>query len=95
MTVNMNGKAKAVERRALLSEILSGTGSSLVFCQELPGHFERDVVPLDYGFVKTGNEAAVMWSNQHFLGNPVDPALKTRIRDTLVATNKIDREMAS
>lgn len=95
MTVNMNGKAKASERRALLSEIISGTGSSLVLCQELPGYFKRDVVPLDYGFVKTGNEAAVMWSNQHFHGNPVDPALKTRIRDTLVTMNKIDREMAS
>ena len=95
MTVNMNGKAKAGERRALLSKIISGTGSSLVFCQELPGYFKRDVVPLDYGFVKTGNEAAVMWSNQHFHGNPVDAALKTRIRDTLVTMNKIDREMAS
>ena len=95
MTVNMNGKAKAGERRALLSEIISGTGSSLVFCQEPPGFFKRDVVPLDYGFVKTGNEAAVMWSNHNFHGDPVDPALKTRIRDTLVATNKIDREMAS
>ena len=95
MTVNMNGKAKADERRALLSEIISGTGSSLVFCQELPGHFKRDLVPLDYGFVKTGNEAAVMWSNQHFHGNPVDRALKTIIRDKLVALNKIDREIAS
>ena len=95
MTVNMNGKAKAGERRALLSKIISGTGSSLVFCQELPGYFKRDVVPLDYGFVKTGNEAAVMWSNQHFHGNPVDAGLKTRIRDTLVTMNKIDREMAS
>lgn len=95
MTVNMNGKAKAGERRALLSEIISGTGSSLVFCREPPGYFKKYVVPLDYGFVKTGNEAAVMWSNQHFHGNPVDPALKTRIRDTLVTMNKIDREMAS
>ena len=95
MTVNMNGKAKVDERKALLSEIISGTWSSLVFCQELPGHFKRDVVLLDYGFVKTGNEAAVMWSNQHFHGNPVDPAFKTRIRDKLVTLNKIDREMAS
>ena len=95
MTVNMNGKTSADERRALLSEIISRTESSLVFCQELPGYFKRDVVPRDYDFVKTGNEAAVMWSNQHFHGNLVDPAFKTRIRDKLVALNKIDREMAS
>ena len=49
MTVNMNGKAKADERRALLSEIISRTESSLVFCQELPGYFKGDVVPCDYG----------------------------------------------
>ena len=44
MTVNMHGKTKPGETRALLSKIITSTASSLVFCQELPDCFEKDVV---------------------------------------------------
>ena len=71
MTVNMNGhtNVRVQERRDLLSKIIrrKDKGSSLVFCQELPGRFESDVVPDDYDFVRTADKnAAVMWSKQHF-----------------------------
>ena len=89
MSVNMNGKTKPDERRALLSKIITSSGSSLVFCQELPGCFEKDVVRkccvYDFDFARTGKEAAVMWSEAHFYGEPVDVAFKTRILDTVVA----------
>ena len=81
MTVNMNGNTNAQETRDLLSKIIS-EGSSLVFCQELPGFFQRDVVSDKYDFVKTENEAAVMWSKQDFDGQPVDAGFKRKIFDT-------------
>ena len=91
MSVNMNGKTKPDERRALLSKIITSRRSSLVFCQELPDCFEKDVVrkcgTCVYDFVRTGKEAAVMWSEAHFYGEPVDVASKTTIRDTLVSSH--------
>ena len=81
MTVNMNGHTNAQERRDLLSKIIS-EGSSLVFCQELPGFFQRDVVPDKYDCVKTENRAAVMWSKEDFDGETVDAGFKTKIFDT-------------
>ena len=92
MTVNMNGHTNAQERRKLLSEIIrrEGKKSSLVFCQELPGRFERDVVPDNYDFVRTaGKHAAVMWSKQHFHSKKVDAGFKTKISDTLPHTMNI------
>ena len=93
MSVNMNGKTKPDERRALLSKIITSSGSSLVFCQELPGCFEEDVVrkcsTCVYDFVRTGKEVAVMWSEAHFYGEPVDVAFKTRILDTVVASKNL------
>ena len=90
MSVNMNGKTKPDERRALLSKIITSRRSSLVFCQELPDCFEKDVVrkcgTCIYDFVRTGKEAAVMWSEALFYGEPVDVAFKTRILDTVVAS---------
>ena len=90
MTVNMNGKTKPDERRALLSKIITSRRSSLVFCQELPDCFEKDVIrkcgTCVYDFVRTGKEAAVMWSEAHFYGEPVDVAFNTRILDTVVAS---------
>ena len=93
MTVNMNGKTKPDERRALLSKIITSSGSSLVFCQELPDCFEKDVVRkcgtcvYDFDFARTGKEAAVMWSEAHFYGEPVDVAFKTRILAKVVASH--------
>ena len=91
MTVNMNGNhGKPSERRALLSEIISKSEPSLVFCQELPGCFEKDLVRkcgmCVYDIVRTGKEAAVMWREAHFYGEPVDAAFKTRILDRVVAS---------
>ena len=77
----MNGKTDVTERKALLSKIIRSEGSSLVFCQELPGFFQRDVVSDKYVCVKTENEAAVMWSKQDFDGQPVDVGLKRKIFD--------------
>ena len=39
-----------------------------------------------YDLVRSGKEAAVMWSEAHFYGEPVDVAFKTRILDTVVAS---------
>ena len=90
MNVNMNGKTKPDERRALLSKIITSSASSLVFCQELPDCFKKEVVgkcgTCVYDFVRTGKEAAVMWSEAHFYGEPVDVASKTTIRGTLVSS---------
>jgi len=91
MTVNMNGKTKPDERRALLSKIITSSGSSLVFGQELPGFFEKKVVrkcgTCVYDFVHTEKEAAVMWKKQHFYGEPVDGASKRTNHDTLVSSH--------
>ena len=93
MSVNMNGKTKPDERRALLSKIITSRRSSLVFCQELPDCFEKDVIrkcgTCVYDFVRTGKEAAVMWSEAYFYGEPVDVAFKTRILDTVVASKNV------
>ena len=74
---------KPSERRVLLSEI--------IFCQELPNCFEKDVVEkcgtCVYDLVCTaGREAAVMTRKETFYGEPVDVAFKTRILDTVVAS---------
>ena len=91
MTVNMHGKTKVDERRALLSKIITSSASSLVFCQELPGFFDKKVVrkcgTCVYDLVRTaGKEAAVMWSEAHFYGEPVDAAFKTKILDKVDAS---------
>ena len=87
----MNGKTKPDERKALLSKIITSSASSLVFCQELPDCFKKEVVgkcgTCVYDFVRTGKEAAVMWSEAHFYGEPVDVVSKTTICDTLVSSH--------
>ena len=97
MTVNMNGNhGKPSERRALLSEIISKSGPSLVFCQELPGFFEKVVVRKCGMCVLTaGKEAAVMWSEAHFFDEPVDAAFKTKILDTVVASQNFRSDKVS
>ena len=74
---------KPSERRVLLSEI--------IFCQELPNCFEKDVVgkcgACVYDLVCTaGREAAVMTRKENFYSEPVNVAFKTRILDTVVAS---------
>ena len=93
MTVNMKGKTKADETRALLSKIITSSASSLVFCQELPDCFEKDVVrkcgTCVYDFVRTGKKAAVMWSEAHFYGEPVDATFKIEILKKVVAPQNV------
>ena len=65
--------------------------SEIIFCQELPNCFEKDVVEkcgtCVYDLVCTaGREAAVMTRKETFYGEPVDVAFKTRILDTVVAS---------
>ena len=99
MTVNMNGSGTASERRDLLSKIISANGPSLVFCQELPDCFKTDVVQkckgTCYDFVHTGVKAAVMWSKANFQYlESVDVAFKTRILDTLVASQTFSSDVS-
>ena len=74
MTINMNGSASgsggAQKRRDLLSIILrSAFPTALIFCQEIPGKFEKEVVPKKYRYEKNGNQAAVIWDREHFKGS--------------------------
>ena len=74
MTINMNGSASvrggAQKRRDLLSIIMrSAFPTALIFCQELPGKFETEVVPEKYHCRRNENEAAVIWDGDHFDGS--------------------------
>ncbi|XP_044174541.1 uncharacterized protein LOC114963619 [Acropora millepora] len=79
MSVNMNGSASnrgtAVDRRTLLTIIMRSFFSSLIFCQELPGCFEKEVVDKcgigGYEYVATDKEASVLWLAEEFNGEPV------------------------
>ena len=74
MTINMNGSASvrggAQKRRDLLSIILrSAFPTALIFCQELPGKFETEVVPEKYHYRRNEKEAAVIWDGDQFDGS--------------------------
>ena len=74
MTINMNGSASgsggAQKRRDLLSIILrSAFPTALIFCQEIPGKFEREVFPEKYHCRRNENEAAVIWDGDQFDGS--------------------------
>ena len=74
MTINMNGKGAANNRRALLSIIIRDVVASVMFCQELPDRF-TEIITDDCGFVKNEKEAAVIWRKDYFDGT--DEGLKT------------------
>lgn len=99
MTINMNGEGNAPHRRKLLSLVMQSFFASVIFCQELPGKFEKEVVENcgtgGYYSVSSQKEAAVMWAKEDFDGEPVGIAAKRTICDGLVAGGKIDREPAS
>ena len=99
MTINMNGVGNAPDRRKLLSLVMRNFFASVIFCQELPGKFEEEVVENcgtgNYSYLPSGKEAAVMWAEEDFDGEPVDVADKKKIRDRLVDAGKIDSEPAS
>ena len=99
MTINMNGAGNAPDRRKLLSLVMRSFFASVIFCQELPGKFEKEVVENcgtgGYCFVRSEKEAAVMWAKEEFDGEGVDIAAKETICKRLVNGGKIDRELAS
>ena len=64
-TFNMNGPGIAKRRQDLITETLATLPEpSLIFCQELPGHFQRVIGAM--AFEKTGNEAGVVWDPRDF-----------------------------
>lgn len=74
MTINMKSPESGVteKRRRFVSILMRSFFSSIVFCQELPGYFEKKVVAecgtSGYDYVKNGNESAVIWLKEHFDG---------------------------
>ena len=82
MTINMHGNSKAIGRgttsdqKLLIEYIMRNFFPCLIFCQEIPGSFEKDVVDKcgigGFTFEKTENEAAVMWRKEDFDGSAVD-----------------------
>ena len=80
MSINMGGKANVNLRRQASMEAISQFSPSVIFCQELPGKFEKEVVnkcddyDIHYDFRKTGTEAAVLWLKKDFeLIKPIRP----------------------
>ena len=76
MTINVNSPKKGPGvtemRRRFVSIIMRSFFSSIIFCQELPGHFKENLVAecgtSGYNFVKNGNESAVIWREEDFHG---------------------------
>lgn len=90
MTVNMSGKTKkgyASARRTLISIIMRNFFASVIFCQELPDRFKKEVVEkcgtLGFDFVLTGKEAAVMWITKKFDGVRLNDKTLTQIIERL------------
>ena len=74
MTINMNSSESGVteKRRRFVSIIMRSFFSSIIFCQELPGYFEKKVVDecgtSGYDYIKNGEESAVIWRKEDFDG---------------------------
>ena len=72
------GKEIAGDRRKLIVSIIDNSSASVIFCQELPGKFEKEVVPNSYKFVRPWDcysgeaKVAVMWRETDFQGKEVD-----------------------
>lgn len=91
--VNKRG-AKADDRRMLLRFIMRNFFSSLIFCQELPGYFEKEVVAKcgtgGYVSVETGKEASVLWLAQEFCGERVNNSSIDNILKQLTKRSDVD-----
>ena len=99
MTINMGGDGTADKRRNISCRILRENPCDIIFCQELPGFFEKKVVQeggksinYQYKHVATGTESAVIWSTKYFNGCTEGYKTKdTRIREihkkTIESTN--------
>ena len=88
MTINMNSPKSGVteKRRRFVSVIMQSFFSSIIFCQELPGCFEKKVVDecgtLGYDYVKNGSHSAVIWRKEDFDGETEGlRTTDTRIRE--------------
>lgn len=74
MTINMNSPESRVteKRRKFLAILMRSFFSSIIFCQELPGKFEKEVVEKcgtsGYSFVKNEKESAILWLQEDFHG---------------------------
>lgn len=82
MTMNMNGKAcgkgSAKVRNTLILKFIRKSSPSVIFCQELPelqDYFKKEVVEKcgtgSYNCHCTEKEAAVIWRESDFYGDPV------------------------
>ncbi|KAJ7325364.1 hypothetical protein OS493_029915 [Desmophyllum pertusum] len=91
MTINMNGKGITDRRVMLVSIIMRCFFSDIIFCQELPGYFEKKVVDkcgaLGYQYVKNGNQSAVLWRTEDFDGSTED--LKTTDRSMIQLRDEV------
>lgn len=95
MTINMNSsvsvRGTVQKRRDLLSIILrSAFAPALIFCQELPGKLETEVVPEKYSYRRNENKAAVIWDGDHFDGS--SEGFKTTNADIIKLRDKIEKE---
>lgn len=97
MTINMNGKNQGKgttnNRKELIISTIKRFPTSVIFCQELPGNFETEVVAEcgndSYKFVpeqvRAGDHAVVMWRETDFKWKEVRRTSSsiTKIRDDL------------
>ena len=78
--MNMNKtEGTADDQRMLLRERIGLESPAIIFCQELPGYFEK--VTTGYKSVEYGNEAAVMWKPKIFKGPNEVPKATKKQRD--------------
>ena len=103
MTIKLNGKSQGKgttdKRRKLIVSTIKRSSASVIFCQELPGKFEEEVVTKcgtdgnSYKFVRpkdiySGNyNVAVMWRETDFQGKEVhlaDSSLFKEIVERLI-----------
>ena len=102
MTINMNGKSEKGQkeiqhrRRKLITSTIKDSPASVIFCQEVPGFFEKEVVKKcgsgssSYEFVRSQNEVAVMWHKADFQGQEVTDYSIKKIADSLEKVLSVD-----
>jgi len=95
MTINMNSPETKVteKRRKFLSILMRSFFSSIIFCQELPGYFDKEIVAQcgasGYDYVKSEKESAVMWRKEDFDGETKDLNYKTSDKWPKEVRNKL------
>ena len=101
-TFNMNGPSGpgiAKRRQDLITKTLATLPEpSLIFCQELPGYFQR-VIGANFKFEKNEKEAGVVWDPRYFeqcddSPKTTDPEIRS-IRDSLQESKDEASELLS